>query len=286
MNELTIDELKSLEVGDWVWVVAKEPYERGVYLQKDTNSQERFNQLSWTLPYSDYGTKWVAYKNKEQAEAKEHCVICHKDISMELPKIDTYGNHYCGECYSDKCKKELLKAENEELKAMHTFVMEIKKDNLDFSFNSEAADMFLSQIIQLFKQNGAKNFLTMAVGDPEKEGEKYSVTIQKASGATPAEIEEMMRNEITNLMAAKATLETDKANLERTIKEMNEVLKANCITIDCDGNVNDSRVEEARKQTAKEILQELINIMNAKCDDINSDELHYVIHKYDVEVDE
>ncbi len=95
-----------------------------------------------------------------------------------------------------------------------------------------------------------------------------------------------LESELANVTVAKATLETDKANLERTIEEMNEVLKANGITIDADGNVNDSRVEQAKKQAAKEILQELINIMNAKCDNINSDELHYVIHKYDVEVDE
>lgn len=36
------------------------------------------------------------------------CVICHKDISTELPKIDIYGNKYCSKCYSDKCHKELL----------------------------------------------------------------------------------------------------------------------------------------------------------------------------------
>lgn len=58
--------------------------------------------------YDTYGNLWLAYKNKEQAEAPEQCVICHKDISKELPKVDIYGNHYCGECYSDKCKKELL----------------------------------------------------------------------------------------------------------------------------------------------------------------------------------
>lgn len=59
------------------------------------------------LQYSDYGTKWSAYKNKEQAE--KQCVICHKDISNELPKVDTYGNRYCSECYLDKCENQLLK---------------------------------------------------------------------------------------------------------------------------------------------------------------------------------
>lgn len=48
--------------------------------------------------------------------------------------------------------------------------------------------------------------------------------------------------------------------LEGTIEEINEALKTNGITIDGDGNVTDSRVEQAKKQTAKEILQELYNL--------------------------
>lgn len=40
-----------------------------------------------------------------------------------------------------------------------------------------------------------------------------------------------------------------------------------------------------RKQVAKEILQELANIMNAKCDDINSDDLHNLAKKCGVEIE-
>lgn len=43
-------------------------------------------------------------KDKE----KQQCVICHKDITSELPKIDVYGNHYCKDCYVEKCKYELM----------------------------------------------------------------------------------------------------------------------------------------------------------------------------------
>lgn len=43
-------------------------------------------------------------KDKE----KQQCVICHKDITSELPKIDIYGNHYCKDCYVEKCKYELM----------------------------------------------------------------------------------------------------------------------------------------------------------------------------------
>ncbi len=39
---------------------------------------------------------------------KQQCVICHKDITNELPKIDIYGNHYCKDCYIEKCKYEVM----------------------------------------------------------------------------------------------------------------------------------------------------------------------------------
>ncbi len=80
----------------------------------------------------------------------------------------------------------------------------------------------------------------------------------------------------------------DKANLERTIEEINEALKDNGITIDSDGNVNDSLVEGVKKQVAKEILQDLyetikqdvkFSLMSAKQIVI------YALNKYGVEVD-
>ena len=46
---------------------------------------------------------------------KEKCFVCNKDITNELPKIDIEGNHYCKDCYSDKCKKELKEKQIEEI---------------------------------------------------------------------------------------------------------------------------------------------------------------------------
>lgn len=43
---------------------------------------------------------------------KQQCVICHKDITNELPKIDVYGNHYCKDCYVEKCKYEFMNMGN------------------------------------------------------------------------------------------------------------------------------------------------------------------------------
>lgn len=79
----------------------------------------------------------------------------------------------------------------------------------------------------------------------------------------------------------------DKANLERTIEEINETLKDNGITIDSYGNVNDSRVDKAKKLVAKEILDSIYCVVNRFLDD---DTLEYIFDsqykKYGVEVDE
>lgn len=86
MKPLTIEQLKSLEVGDWVWVVSP-MYMRGRYLQVHYNG---VNTIQWYgIPndtlymYDDYGTKWLAYKNKEQAECKGEIV--------ELPCIEPFS---------------------------------------------------------------------------------------------------------------------------------------------------------------------------------------------------
>jgi len=127
MKPLTIEELKALPVGGWVWlkilkiinivaedngIVCRMPesfYCKKFGFSSDEESIFYCNaSIRNEFCYSDYGTKWIAYKNKEAAEEKEQCVICHKGISSELPKIDIYGNHFCGKCYLDKCEKELL----------------------------------------------------------------------------------------------------------------------------------------------------------------------------------
>lgn len=78
MKPLTIDELRNLEVGDWVWVIT-EHYSRYVWIF-NTEGECLHYQYSdienrvLTLSYYDYGTKWLAYKNKEQAESKGEIV--------------------------------------------------------------------------------------------------------------------------------------------------------------------------------------------------------------------
>ena len=61
---------------------------------------------------------------------REKCFICNKDITNELPKIDVNDNHYCNDCYLDKCKKELKAKDIEE---MVKVMPEKIKDPLDNS---------------------------------------------------------------------------------------------------------------------------------------------------------
>lgn len=79
MKPLTIEQLRSLEVGDWVWVI---DCGFGCYVQIIDNTNDFVFQVapeSDYLRYEDYGEQWVAYKNKEHAE-------CKGEI-MELPCI-------------------------------------------------------------------------------------------------------------------------------------------------------------------------------------------------------
>ena len=76
MKPLTIEELKSLEVGDWVWIELQ--YETGFYalVERRENDYIEFNSAKRRgfIAWYNYGTKWLAFKNKEQAEAKGEIV--------------------------------------------------------------------------------------------------------------------------------------------------------------------------------------------------------------------
>lgn len=86
---LTIDELKALEVGDWVWIIDND---RKGYAQVEVSKaigDKGFimpNKRSYGFGYYDtYGTKWLAYKNKEMAECKGEIVElpCIRPIVFE-----------------------------------------------------------------------------------------------------------------------------------------------------------------------------------------------------------
>lgn len=91
MKPLTIDELKSLEIGDWVWIV--EYNGAFCYYAKIENTNGSCFSLDNTdLYYSNYGTKWVAYKNKEQVECKGE--IVELPCLRDKPSLHIAGNEW------------------------------------------------------------------------------------------------------------------------------------------------------------------------------------------------
>lgn len=88
MKPLTIEELKSLKVGDWVWVES-ETYGKTYSIVNDIDKDGvLFSAISlygW-LAYCNYGNTWLAYKNKEQAESNS------KIVELQEPYLEEYGN--------------------------------------------------------------------------------------------------------------------------------------------------------------------------------------------------
>ena len=70
MQPLTIEQLKALKSGDYIWAIFK-GYKEGGYLQIFDSLGERYflaDAHTMDITMEDYGKKWFAYKNKEQAE--------------------------------------------------------------------------------------------------------------------------------------------------------------------------------------------------------------------------
>ena len=69
---LTIEQLKALPIGEWVWITmeTEDSYIVGYY-QLIHPLYTRLNAVGAVdldLSYSDYGKTWTAYRNREQAE--------------------------------------------------------------------------------------------------------------------------------------------------------------------------------------------------------------------------
>lgn len=102
MKPLTIEKLKSLEAGDWVWISQLNNKRAGGYVT-DINFTARMftcksvNRVSTTARIADYGTKWLTYKNKEQAETKGDIIElpCVRKTKSTLPPYEVvYINEY------------------------------------------------------------------------------------------------------------------------------------------------------------------------------------------------
>lgn len=105
MKPLTIEELEALEVFDWVWIVSPFTDLECSYAQKVdeglSTSLIVFRTVDSSFWISDYGTEWLAYKNKEQAEGKGDEI--RKQMAKEI--LDEVSKHYGGAWLVELYKK-------------------------------------------------------------------------------------------------------------------------------------------------------------------------------------
>lgn len=108
MKPLTIEELKALPIGDWVWIVVlksdcinKAHNGKYYHIQHCGSFGDKELWCGWqgygtAFEYSDYGTKWIAYKNKEQAEISHER---HETGKMaKIVGLCDYNDMTCEQC--------------------------------------------------------------------------------------------------------------------------------------------------------------------------------------------
>lgn len=112
---------------------------------------------------------------------------------------------------SDKQKEELKDSFAEEEK-LNIKEMHYKEGQMDLSLSDEYAMTFMKCLVDFFKANGGKNFLTIDVMDKK---DKYSITIQNCNGIdTPTKKLTRLENAITEI----------ETYLEESIKEIEKII--------------------------------------------------------------
>lgn len=105
MKPLTIEELKALPVGDWVWIINKQ-FNVLRYYQQSKKCCEAFSvygECYSTFLYSDYGTKWIAYKNKELAKIKLDDEQIPDDVKIQaLEMTCLFKEQYINQLIAEK----------------------------------------------------------------------------------------------------------------------------------------------------------------------------------------
>lgn len=253
---LTIEQLKALPRGEWVWVVTLQDYYRpndvpyGEYHEIVGTCSHYYSEVSYDksnyyqLAYSTYGTEWLAYKNKQEAEG---------DIDYEI-KYNTLHANVIDHCY--------------------------KMDNKDY--RKHFYDMTIGNRMQLIEESQAKyrgysgfdevkEMLSVIAGS--KDGDLYRA--------------DSIKFVADELIAVLENLENYKANLEKDYIKLKNIVEQNNKLVWDKG-------EPIRKETAKEILQDIFS--DNDCGDLGEFcDIGWVIpmskskeyfKKYGVEVDE
>lgn len=122
MKPLTIEEIKNLEVGDWVWVTNIHN-EYGRYERIKAGNDKILSMVSdgtvrWEH-YSNYGTEWIAYKNKEQAECDNSydlLKVKYEIVLKEYAKLKRKATKY--NFMTKTIDKEITKQAEQKLKEL------------------------------------------------------------------------------------------------------------------------------------------------------------------------
>lgn len=103
MRAMTIQEIRNLAVGDWVWIIdcdlRKGKYRQLVGVDNEHDGcrftfTSSYRQKGYHRHVSNYGKTWLAWKNKEQAEAKDEIVELPNDVQTVLLRTIVYKTKF------------------------------------------------------------------------------------------------------------------------------------------------------------------------------------------------
>lgn len=83
-------------------------------------------------------------------------------------------------------------------------------NEVDFTLDGESSKIFMESLIQIFQQNGGKNFLTITCENHEN---KYSITIQNCNGSIS------VQEKLQQLEKENKVLKSQKAELQEDLSE-------------------------------------------------------------------
>ena len=165
----------------------------------------------------------------------------YKSLQKSCQNLGFVNEKVMEENAKQKAEIERLTEERENIRL---FQLSLQNGEIDMTIESPMAKSFYDCIVQIFEQNGAKNFFTTTL-ELESQSGKYAFTIEKVGGITAAERIAKLQKQVDGL----------KLDLENWKKAAYGYKYAE---------------EQAVKDTAKEILQEGIS----KCKELENKYSH------------
>lgn len=94
--------------------------------------------------------------------------------------------HECKQC-------QQYEAQLVAVRKMNMHYVEGEPFHAEATFEGGAVKLWAASMVEWFRESGGKNYIVVDMSDP-RSGERYSITMQKAGGKTPAqELAELRR---------------------------------------------------------------------------------------------